>query len=49
MARIAVAQTALMAKGGGAGVCMTVLEALQSDHDVELLTVARPDFSALKQ
>jgi glycosyltransferase involved in cell wall biosynthesis len=49
MARIAVAHTDLMAKGGGEGVCMTVLEALQRRHDVELLTLTRPDFADLNR
>lgn len=36
-----------MAKGGGESVCMNVLEALQDDHDVTLLTLTEPDFDAL--
>lgn len=49
MARIAVAHTDLLAKGGGEGVCMTVLEALQQEHDVHLFTLQRPDFAELNQ
>ncbi len=49
MARIAVAHTDLMAKGGGEGVCMTALEALQTDHHVELFTLTRPDFTELNR
>ncbi|MFC4549766.1 MULTISPECIES: glycosyltransferase family 4 protein [Halorussus] len=47
MARIAVAHTDLMAKGGGEGVCMNVLEALQEDHEVTLLTLTPPDLTEL--
>ncbi|WP_435179292.1 glycosyltransferase family 4 protein [Halorussus sp. AFM4] len=47
MARIAVAHTDLTAKGGGEGVCMNVLEALQDDHDVTLLTLTDPDLREL--
>ena len=47
MARIAVAHTDLMAKGGGEGVCMNVLEALQDGHDVTLLTLTDPDLREL--
>ncbi|MFC4449634.1 glycosyltransferase family 4 protein [Halorussus aquaticus] len=47
MARIAVAHTDLMAKGGGEGVCMNVLEALQDDHDLTLLTLTDPDLQEL--
>ncbi|GAB3670285.1 glycosyltransferase family 4 protein [Halopiger thermotolerans] len=49
MARIAVAHTDLTAKGGGEGVCMTVLETLQADHEVHLLTLTRPDFGELNR
>ncbi|QLG48401.1 hypothetical protein [Natrinema halophilum] len=49
MSRIAVAHTDLMAKGGGEGDCMTVLEPLQADHDVELFTLTRPDFAELNR
>ncbi|WP_408957576.1 glycosyltransferase family 4 protein [Natrinema sp. 74] len=49
MARIAVAHTDPMAKGGGEGVCMTVLEALQRDHDVQLFALTRPDFGELNR
>lgn len=37
----------LHAKGGGEAVCMNVLEALQADHDVTLLTLTDPDFGPL--
>ena len=47
MARIAVAHTDLMAKGGGEGVCVNVLEALQDDHEVTLLTLTDPDLREL--
>lgn len=47
MARIAVAHTDLTAKGGGEGVCVNVLEALQDDHDVTLLTLVDPDLGEL--
>lgn len=47
MARIAVAHTDLGAKGGGEGVCMNVLAALQDCHDLALLTLASPDIAEL--
>lgn len=47
MARIAVAHADLMAKGGGEGVCANVLEALQDDHEVTLLTLTDPDLPEL--
>lgn len=47
MAHVAVAHTDLMAKGGAEAVAMNALEALQSDHEVTLLTLADPDFAAL--
>ncbi|WP_227354112.1 glycosyltransferase family 4 protein [Haladaptatus salinisoli] len=49
MATVAVAHTNLMAKGGGEGVCMNVLEALEDDHDVTLLTLFPPDLAALNE
>ncbi|WP_247729045.1 glycosyltransferase family 4 protein [Halovivax limisalsi] len=49
MARIAVAHTDLAAKGGGEGVCMTVLEALQDGHEVHLLTLTTPDLEELNR
>ena len=47
MARVAVAHGDLTAKGGGESVGMNVLEALQSDHQVTLLTLTDPEFRAL--
>ena len=49
MAHIAVAHTDLRAKGGGEGVCMNVLAALEGRHDVELLTLTAPDFVELNR
>jgi glycosyltransferase involved in cell wall biosynthesis len=37
----------LMAKGGGEAVAMNVLEALQRDHDVTVLTLTGPDLDEL--
>jgi len=36
-----------MAKGCGESVCMNVLEALQDEHDVGLVTLSEPDFAEL--
>ncbi|MFC7157350.1 glycosyltransferase family 4 protein [Halomarina halobia] len=47
MAQVAVAHVDLGAKGGGEAVCMNVLEALRSEHDVTLLTLTDPDFDEL--
>ena len=47
MADIAVIHMDLMSKGGGETVCMNVLEALQDDHDVTLLTLTDPDLREL--
>lgn len=47
MERIAVIHMDLMAKGGGESVAMNVLEALQDDYDVHLLTLTEPDFEDL--
>ncbi len=47
MTAIGVVHMDLMAKGGGEAVAMNVLEALQRDHDVTLLTIAKPDFDEL--
>jgi glycosyltransferase involved in cell wall biosynthesis len=47
MADIAVIHMDLMAKGGGEAVCMHVLESLEEDHDVTLLTLSDPDLDAL--
>lgn len=49
MASIGVAHADLMSKGGGEGVCLHVIEALQDDHDVALLTLTQPDASELDQ
>lgn len=49
MSRICVAHTNLMAKGGGEGVCMTALEALQDRHDVALCTLFPPDWEELNR
>ncbi len=49
MAAIGVAHTDLAAKGGGEGVCMCTLEALQDRHDVTLLTITRPDLDELNR
>ena len=38
-----------MAKGGGESVCMHVLEALQRDHNLTVLTRGEPDFDELNQ
>lgn len=47
MRRIAIAHTDLMAKGGGEGVCMNVLEALQDNYEVTLLTLTEPELREL--
>lgn len=47
MAHIAVAHIDLLAKGGGEAVGVNVLEALQDEHEVTLLTLAAPDFDEL--
>lgn len=47
MADIAVAHPDLSMRGGAENVCMHVLQALQSDHDLTLLTLTRPDFGSL--
>ncbi|QLG60432.1 glycosyltransferase family 4 protein [Halorarum salinum] len=47
MSDIGVVHMDLMAKGGGEAVAMNVLEALQDDHDVTLITLTDPDFSTL--
>lgn len=47
MATVAVAHVDLMAKGGGEGVAMNAIEALQRDHDVTLVTLTDPDVSTL--
>ncbi|WP_408957601.1 glycosyltransferase family 4 protein [Natrinema sp. 74] len=47
MADIGVVHMDLTSKGGGEAVSMNVLEALEDDHDVTLLTLTEPDFDAL--
>ncbi|WP_222915013.1 hypothetical protein [Natrinema sp. SYSU A 869] len=47
MAEIGVVHMDLMSKGGGEAVNMNVLEALQDDHDVTLLTLTDPDLDEL--
>ena len=44
---IGVVHMDLMSKGGGEAVAMNVLEALQRDHDVTLLTLTDPDIAEL--
>jgi glycosyltransferase involved in cell wall biosynthesis len=44
---IGVVHMDLMSKGGGEAVAMNVLEALQDDYDVTLLTLTDPDFDEL--
>ena len=46
---IGVVHMDLMSKGGGEAVAMNVLEALQDDYDVTLLTLAEPDFGELNE
>ncbi|GAA0683066.1 glycosyltransferase family 4 protein [Natronoarchaeum mannanilyticum] len=47
MSEIAVVHMDLMSKGGGEAVAMNVLEALEDDHDVTLLTLTDPDIDEL--
>ncbi|MFC4549717.1 MULTISPECIES: glycosyltransferase family 4 protein [Halorussus] len=47
MGEIAVIHMDLMSKGGGEAVAMNVLEALQEDHDVTVLTLTDPDLEEL--
>ena len=47
MARLAIAHVDLSAKGGGEAVSLNVVEALQDDHDLTLLTLAEPDLAGL--
>ena len=49
MVEIAVVHPDLGMRGGAESVCMNVLEALQEDHELTLLTLARPDIQALNQ
>ncbi|WP_227380846.1 glycosyltransferase family 4 protein [Haladaptatus halobius] len=47
MVDVAIIHMDMMAKGGGEAVAMNALEALQTDHDVTLLTLTTPDFEEL--
>jgi len=47
MADVAVFHPHLPSKGGGEAVCMNVLQTLQDDHDVTLVTVTDPDIAVL--
>ncbi|WP_276272938.1 glycosyltransferase family 4 protein [Haloarcula litorea] len=47
MASIAVFHPNLASRGGGEAVCMNVLQTLQNDHDLTLVTVSEPNLSAL--
>ncbi len=47
MAEIGVVHMDLMSKGGGEAVSMNVLEALQDNHEVTLLTLTEPDLDEL--
>jgi hypothetical protein len=47
MASVLVIHESLDTKGGGEAVCMHVLEALQDDHEVTLLTDSRVDLQEL--
>lgn len=49
MGAIGVVHLDLMSKGGGESVSMNVLEALQDDYDVTLLTFTDPDFETLNE
>ena len=49
MPDVGVVHMDLMAKGGGESVCMNVLEALQEDHEVTLITLTDPDFDELNE
>lgn len=49
MARILVIHRGVMTKGGGEAVCLNVLEALQADHDVTLLTTGQPSLAELNE
>ena len=48
MAEVAVVHPDLGIRGGAEDVCVHVLEALQDDHDLTLITLAEPDFDALE-
>lgn len=47
MPSIAVFHPDLTSRGGGEAVCMNVLQTLQDDHDLTLVTVSNPDLPAL--
>lgn len=49
MARIAVFHPDLTLLGGGEAVCMNVLEALQHEHEITLVTMATPGFETLNE
>jgi len=49
MTVVGVVHTDLESKGGGEAVAMAVIEALQVDHDVTLMTVTDPDIDALNE
>ncbi len=49
MADLAVVHPDLSMQGGAENVCMHTLEAIQSRHDVTLLTLTRPDLEALNR
>lgn len=49
MAHVAVVHPDLRVRGGAEDVCMHVLDALQDEHDLTLLTLADPDFDALNE
>lgn len=46
---VAVVHHDLMSKGGGEAVAMTVLEALQDEYDLALITLKAPDFDELNR
>lgn len=45
--RIAIVHPDLMMKGGAEAVCINIIEALQNQYDVDLLTVTKPDLEEL--
>lgn len=47
MAHLAIVHPDLSQKGGAEAVCLNVLEALQHEHDLTLVTLTRPDIEAL--
>ena len=49
MARIGVVHTDLSAMGGAESVCMHILEALQTEHNITLITSSAPDYSELNE